>query len=44
MSAVSHNISVVWIVPENGSLGMVRDVQTNLCRGRHVAPTLWHRA
>ncbi len=37
MTAVSHSIPAVWIVLENGSLGMVRDVQTNMYHGRHVA-------
>ncbi|MHB1318924.1 MAG: thiamine pyrophosphate-binding protein, partial [Anaerolineae bacterium] len=37
MTAVSHDIPVVWIVLENGRLGMVRDVQTTMYHGRHVA-------
>lgn len=37
MTAVNHEIPVVWIVLENRRLGMVYDVQTMSYRGRHIA-------
>jgi acetolactate synthase-1/2/3 large subunit len=37
MTAVSHNIPVVWLILQNDSLAMVRDIQTMTYKGRYVA-------
>ena len=37
MTAVSHDIPVVWLILENGSLAMVRDIQKMTYQGRFVA-------
>ncbi len=37
MTAVSHNIPVVWLILQNDMLAMVRDVQTMTYKGRYVA-------
>jgi len=37
MTAVSHNIPVVWLILQNDTLAMVRDIQTMTYKGRYVA-------
>jgi len=37
MTAVSHNIPVVWLVLQNDTLAMVHDIQTMTYKGRYVA-------
>ena len=37
MTAVNHDLAVIWIILENGSLGMIKDVQTMNYRNRHIS-------
>ncbi len=37
MTAVSHNIPVVWVVFQNDRLAMIHDVQTMTYKGKYVA-------
>jgi acetolactate synthase-1/2/3 large subunit len=37
MTAVSHNIPLVWLILQNDSLAMIRDIQTMTYKGRYVA-------
>lgn len=37
MTAVSHNIPVVWLILQNDTLAMVHDIQTMSYKGRYVA-------
>jgi acetolactate synthase-1/2/3 large subunit len=37
MTAVSHNIPVVWLILQNDTLAMVHDIQTMTYKGRYVA-------
>jgi acetolactate synthase I/II/III large subunit len=37
MTAISHQIPVVWVILQNDALAMVRDVQTMTYKGRYVA-------
>ena len=37
MTAVSHNIPVVWLILQNDRLAMIHDVQTMTYKGRYVA-------
>jgi acetolactate synthase-1/2/3 large subunit len=37
MTAVSHNIPVVWLILQNDTLAMVRDIQTMTYKSRYVA-------
>ena len=37
MTAISHQIPVVWIVLQNDTLAMVKDIQTMTYKGRYVA-------
>ena len=37
MTAVSHNIPVVWLILQNNTLAMVHDIQTMTYKGRYVA-------
>jgi acetolactate synthase I/II/III large subunit len=37
MTAVSHSIPVVWLILQNDTLAMVRDIQTMAYKGRYVA-------
>ena len=37
MTAISHNIPVVWLILQNDTLAMVRDIQTMTYKGRYVA-------
>lgn len=37
MTAVSHNIPVVWLILQNDMLAMVHDIQTMTYKGRYVA-------
>ena len=37
MTAISHDIPVVWLILQNDSLAMVHDIQTMTYKGRYVA-------
>jgi acetolactate synthase-1/2/3 large subunit len=37
MTAVSHNIPVVWVILQNDTLAMVHDIQTMTYKSRYVA-------
>ena len=37
MTAVNHDLAVIWIILENGTLGMIKDVQTMNYRQRYIS-------
>lgn len=39
LTAVNYELPVVWVVLNNGKLGMIQDVQDTLFSGRHIAST-----